>query len=660
MIKLIATDIDGTLIEDSTPDLYPEIEEEIRRLTDQGVLFVCASGRQYYSICNVFREVSDRIIYIAENGAHIRYHNRDLSVTPMRRNYVEELIAQLRRYENCEIVVSTPEGSLVETKNQEFLDLMTYGYHNIFQIVEDVLAVKQPVLKVSIYRKGTIRQLGEEVLIPAWKNRLQVCVAGEEWVDFMDFSVDKGNALMTIQKEFGITRSETMAFGDNTNDVGLIKAAAESFAVENAHPAVKAAARYICPSWKEKGVWQIVQRVNKREDERDNSLVVSMFGGLKLLWRGEPVVLDKSSASKPMQLLQMLLHAEEQGVAREVLQEALYGNGKVSDRTNNLKQTVFRLRKMIEESILPPGQYIVIKKSRYYWSGQLAIDSDTAWFKKAIEQAEAEREEKQKLRYLMEACSLYQGEFLPRLSADSWAEEERSNYKKKYYESLREVCSILKQEGRYSEVLMLCKHAGKLYPHEEWDLECLDCLIALERFQEAQDFYRRTAAYYAEELHNNLSEELRERHALLSDRVRNTSGIIGDIQKDLCQEGQVIQGAYYCTYPNFEGICHQMARNKRGSEEHAALLLCTMLDSKRGIPLTDKKLQALSEKLHVAIQRNLRMSDCYTRYSENQFLILLVDCDLQNAGYAQKRIEYYLEREYGIKSGICYDAAVLK
>jgi len=71
MIKLIASDIDGTLIPDSTPNLYPEIVEEIKSLAERGVIFCGASGRQLCSIQNVFREVSDKICYIAENGAHI-------------------------------------------------------------------------------------------------------------------------------------------------------------------------------------------------------------------------------------------------------------------------------------------------------------------------------------------------------------------------------------------------------------------------------------------------------------------------------------------------------------------------------------------------------------------------------------------------------------
>ena len=81
MIKLIASDVDGTLIKDSTPDLYPEMVDTIRELKKKGILFCAASGRQYESLRNVFRDVADDIAYIAENGAHIRYQNQNISVT---------------------------------------------------------------------------------------------------------------------------------------------------------------------------------------------------------------------------------------------------------------------------------------------------------------------------------------------------------------------------------------------------------------------------------------------------------------------------------------------------------------------------------------------------------------------------------------------------
>ena len=260
MIRLIATDIDGTLVKESTPSIYPEILSAIREWTDRGGYFCVASGRQYYSIQHMFHEVSDRIIYLAENGAHVRYKEQNILVKKMRRDYVEELMMQLRQYyDECDVVVSSTNGSLIESCNEEFIRLIAEGYHNKYRVVEDVLAVPEEMIKIAIRHEGTIRDLGEKVLIPQWKNKFKACMAGEEWVDFMDASVDKGNALRVIQEYLGVTPKETMAFGDNDNDIGLLAAAGESYAVENARDSVKAQAKHICPSYHEKGVYQVIE-----------------------------------------------------------------------------------------------------------------------------------------------------------------------------------------------------------------------------------------------------------------------------------------------------------------------------------------------------------------------------------------------------------------
>lgn len=261
MIKLIATDIDGTLVKESTSEIYPEMLEVIRQWTDRGNYFCVASGRQYYSIRHMFEEVSDRIIYLAENGAHVRYQDRDILVKKMRRDYVEQIMTQLRTYyDTCDVVASSIEGSLLETKNQKFLDFFDQGYHNKYRIVEDILAEGADIMKIAIYREGSIRELGEEILIPQWQDKVKTCMAGEEWVDFMDAEVDKGNGLKVIQQFLGVTAQETMAFGDNDNDIGLLMAAGESYAVDNARDSVKARAKHICPSYQEKGVYHVIQQ----------------------------------------------------------------------------------------------------------------------------------------------------------------------------------------------------------------------------------------------------------------------------------------------------------------------------------------------------------------------------------------------------------------
>ncbi len=259
MIKLIASDVDGTLIKDSTPDLYPEMVRTIKKLKERGILFCAASGRQFQSLRNVFRDVADDIAYIAENGAHIHYQGKDIAVTPMKREYVEGIVKMIRPYYGeCEIVADAASGGFIESKNQEFIDLLTFGYRNIYKPVEDVLKQDAEIIKIAVYRKESIRDLSERVFMPAWSSKVKVCISGEEWADFMDLSVDKGNALKTLESYLGIRREETMAFGDNNNDIGMMLAAGSSYAVDTAVDEVKKAAGNVCPGWREKGVYQII------------------------------------------------------------------------------------------------------------------------------------------------------------------------------------------------------------------------------------------------------------------------------------------------------------------------------------------------------------------------------------------------------------------
>ena len=70
--------------------------------------------------------------------------------------------------------------------------------------------------------------------------------------------VSKGNALKKLQEAFDITEHETMVFGDQDNDVEMFKVAYYSFAVKNAAPVAKEAARFMADSNENLGVLKIV------------------------------------------------------------------------------------------------------------------------------------------------------------------------------------------------------------------------------------------------------------------------------------------------------------------------------------------------------------------------------------------------------------------
>ena len=70
-VRLVASDIDGTLLRNGAMEISPELFEHIRRLEREGVLFCPASGRQYQSLRRLFAPVADRIPFLCENGAAV-------------------------------------------------------------------------------------------------------------------------------------------------------------------------------------------------------------------------------------------------------------------------------------------------------------------------------------------------------------------------------------------------------------------------------------------------------------------------------------------------------------------------------------------------------------------------------------------------------------
>lgn len=258
-IHMVVTDIDGTLVKDSSPEIYPEMIDAIRELRKMGILFCIATGRQYYSVRHMFEEVADDIIYLCENGAHVVYNGQDLHIKEMKGDIVRELLLELRQFrDRFGLVISTPAGSYLEYPSKEFETLIRDSYHNKYQLTDDFLKEEVPCIKMAIYQKGSIRAFGEGEIIPRWKDKVKTCMAGEEWVDFMDAHVDKGEALRFLQEYFGVSREETMVFGDNANDIGMLAAGGESYAVENARKEVREKAKYTCPGYREKGVYTVI------------------------------------------------------------------------------------------------------------------------------------------------------------------------------------------------------------------------------------------------------------------------------------------------------------------------------------------------------------------------------------------------------------------
>ncbi|MBO4396483.1 MAG: HAD family hydrolase [Eubacterium sp.] len=265
MIKLVVSDIDGTLVPDGSGEgiINPEYFEVIRLMKDRGITFVACSGRQYASMYRVFRPVADDIYFICEGGGFVSNGRREtLHSVTLPPETVREIIHDAKQIPQLDIMVAGVKQSYCRSRDSELYRWMVNDYGFDMEAVGDLeKGVDDDVLKVSLYHRNAAEALTEEWFRPKWETRVKAVLAGIQWLDMVSFESGKGTALAFLQKHLGVKPSETIVFGDNENDIEMFAHAGKSYAVGNAREEVRTMADEVCPPMEEDGVLQVLKKI---------------------------------------------------------------------------------------------------------------------------------------------------------------------------------------------------------------------------------------------------------------------------------------------------------------------------------------------------------------------------------------------------------------
>ena len=260
MIKLIATDMDGTLL-NSKGEISEEFFEIFPKIIEKDVIFAAASGRQYYNLLKKFNEVKDKMMFIAENGTYVLYKGKELFVNSLDRDIAIELIEIGRKIDNAYVVYCGKNSAYIESSDERIVR-ETEKYYERYEIVEDLTKVDDEVLKITICDfSGS--EFNSNNYYNDYKDKLQVTVSGEIWLDITKKGANKGIALDKIKSDLGIAYEETMVFGDYLNDLEMMNEGYYSYAMENAHDDLKKASRFIAKSNDENGVVEAIKDILK-------------------------------------------------------------------------------------------------------------------------------------------------------------------------------------------------------------------------------------------------------------------------------------------------------------------------------------------------------------------------------------------------------------
>jgi len=258
MIKLIASDLDGTLLDDDK-NLPPDFYEVLDELSEKGIRFVVASGRTFDAVEHLFKEkYRQKMDYICDNGAGIYLAGKPAAITPLDRNTFLELLDACESIGGLKVLVCSESGTYHLPDDPVFEGYVARFYKNHYPI-SDLRLIKDTVFKLAVCDETGTEQHGKPALDAIMGDKLNVQVSGKIWMDVMGAGVSKGAALCKLQRMTGAAFEETMAFGDYFNDVDMLRAAGMSFCPVNGHEEVKKLCRHIARSNNEHGVTRAIR-----------------------------------------------------------------------------------------------------------------------------------------------------------------------------------------------------------------------------------------------------------------------------------------------------------------------------------------------------------------------------------------------------------------
>lgn len=264
MIKLIASDMDGTLL-DSSKQLPPDFFEVLQKLRRWGVRFVAASGRSYVTLRENFLPHPDWVDYICDNGACLVSGGKIVRKNLLSREAVRRLTEVCSELPGVRVVLCGVHGSYHAAREPEYGREIDRYYINQ-QMREDFAEVDDDIYKAALLDLNGPEKNALPALREAFGDSLNMLVSGSVWMDVMAPGVDKGAGLQWFQQQWGISSMDTMAFGDYFNDVAMFDHAYYSFAMENGHPGIRSYARFLAESNDRQGVMRAIRQYALEEN----------------------------------------------------------------------------------------------------------------------------------------------------------------------------------------------------------------------------------------------------------------------------------------------------------------------------------------------------------------------------------------------------------
>jgi len=266
-IRVIATDMDGTLLDPKGQLDLPRLEKILDKLDQCDIRFVIATGNEVHRMRQLLGHLAERVVLVVANGARIFENNELIQAQTWDDAMVDRALAHFkgREYQD-QFVVTAMNGGFVKkgtvfTELDKFMtpEMIEKLYQRMNFVDEFDSSLFGGVLKMSMV-------VGEERLDSVlqevndlFNGHVRAVSSGYGCIDILQDGIHKAWGLVELLKRWNLKPEQIMAFGDSENDIEMLELAGISYAMENAEEAVKRVATKVAPANSQAGVYKVLE-----------------------------------------------------------------------------------------------------------------------------------------------------------------------------------------------------------------------------------------------------------------------------------------------------------------------------------------------------------------------------------------------------------------
>ena len=266
-IKIVATDMDGTLLDPRGQLDLPRLEKILDKLDQCDIRFVIATGNEVHRMRQLLGHLAERVVLVVANGARIFENNELIQAQTWDDAMVDKALGHFKGREcQDQFVVTAMNGGFVKTGTvftelDKFMtpEMIEKLYQRMNFVDEFDPHLFGGVLKMSMV-------VGEERLDSVLQEindlfygHVRAVSSGYGCIDILQDGIHKAWGLEELLKRWNLKPEQIMAFGDSENDIEMLELAGISYAMENAEEAVKEIATKVAPANSQAGVYKVLE-----------------------------------------------------------------------------------------------------------------------------------------------------------------------------------------------------------------------------------------------------------------------------------------------------------------------------------------------------------------------------------------------------------------